>query len=183
MLTWLLLTACVPTEPSSDLLGPAYTPAPVAAAAPTTSTDPRFTEAMELEAEREDPWIAPVAAEPVPEAEAVAEDTTQAAAVPSEAPAAAPAPGSGPVAGLPTQAEWGVRLLTTLPQAQPPRAAIGLPDGSEVVVSPGSMLPSVGLVVLSVGPDRAQLARVKANGDHAVVDTVTLTAQYPAASP
>jgi hypothetical protein len=69
--------------------------------------------------------------------------------------------------------------LQTLPQAQPPRAAIGLPSGEEVVVSPGSMLPEVGMVVVAVGQDMAQLARVTPNGDHAVIETTTLVAQYP----
>lgn len=80
--------------------------------------------------------------------------------------------------GLATQAAWGVRLLQTMPSAQPPRAALGLPDGSEVVVSPGSMLPQAGIVVISVSADKAQLAKVEAVGDHANIETLTLFAQY-----
>ncbi|MED5370101.1 MAG: hypothetical protein VX899_03720 [Myxococcota bacterium] len=88
---------------------------------------------------------------------------------------AAPPP---PPVGMATQAAWGVRLLETLPNAQPPRAAIGLPDGTEIVVAPGSMLPEPGIVVISVGPDRAQLAKVSAVGDHAEIETLTLFTQY-----
>lgn len=180
MLIWSLLLACSRVDASWDVFTPVAAPAapaatPAAAAEP--ATDPRFAEALELQADAEDPWgtdgapaepeAAPAEPEVTPEAAPVAE-----AAPP--APVEAPAP-----VGLPSQADWGVRLLNTIPQAQPPRAAIGLPDGTELVVSPGSMLPQVGMVVLAVGPDRVQLARVKAEGDHAVVDTLTLDAQYP----
>ncbi|GEM_PF-1233545 len=80
--------------------------------------------------------------------------------------------------GLPSSAAWGVRLLGTLHNAQPPRAALGLPDGTEVVVAPGSMLPSVGMVVITVGQDTVQVARVSPAGDHAEVEMVNLVAQY-----
>lgn len=80
--------------------------------------------------------------------------------------------------GLATQAAWGVRLLQTMPSAQPPRAALGLPDGSEIVVSPGSMLPEAGIIVISVSADKAQLAKVEPQGDHANIETMTLFAQY-----
>lgn len=110
--------------------------------------------------------------EPVVE-ETPVEEPPQAQAV---AVAAAP-PSSDPV-GLPSAPVWGVRLLQTLPGAHPPRAALGLPDGSEVIVAPGSMLPDPGIVVVAVGPNMAQLAMVTAEGDHAEIETVTLSAQY-----
>ncbi|MCK6522547.1 hypothetical protein L6R49_14040, partial [Myxococcota bacterium] len=103
-------------------------------------------------------------------------DAAPAEATPAEA---APPPEAPPAVGLPTQPAWAVRLLMTLPQAQPPRAALGLPSGEERVVSPGSMLPEVGLIVIAVGADSVQLARVTPAGDHAVVEPLTLTAQYP----
>jgi hypothetical protein len=83
-----------------------------------------------------------------------------------------------PAEGLATQAAWGVRLLQTMPSAQPPRAALGLPDGSEIIVSPGSMLPEPGIIVISVSADKAQLAKVEPQGDHAKIETMTLFAQY-----
>ncbi len=93
-----------------------------------------------------------------------------------EPPAVSPA--GAELMGLPNSAAWGVRLLGTIPHAQPPRAALGLPDGTEVVVSPGSMLPGVGIVIITVGPDRVQAARVTPAGDHAEVEMVNLVAQY-----
>ena len=83
-----------------------------------------------------------------------------------------------PPVGLTSQPAWGVRLLSTLPHAQPPRAALGLPDGTEVIVSPGSMLPEAGIIVVSVGNNNAQLAKVTPEGDHAEIETVTLQAAY-----
>jgi hypothetical protein len=92
-----------------------------------------------------------------------------------------PQVGSGPSGaafGLPTSVAWGVRLLGTISNAQPPRAALGLPDGTEVVVTPGSMLPSVGMVVITVGANSVQVARVSPAGDHAEIEMVNLVAQY-----
>ncbi|MFT5585143.1 MAG: hypothetical protein ACI9VR_002731 [Cognaticolwellia sp.] len=83
-----------------------------------------------------------------------------------------------PAEGLATQAAWGVRLLQTMPSAQPPRAALGLPDGTEIIVSPGSMLPQAGIIVISVSADKAQLAKIEPQGDHAKIETMTLFAQY-----
>lgn len=80
--------------------------------------------------------------------------------------------------GLPSEPAWGVRLVQTLHTASPPRAALGLPDGQEVVVAPGSILADVGMIVVAVGDGTVQLAHVEPNGDHAEIETVTLTAQY-----
>lgn len=92
------------------------------------------------------------------------------AAPPAEAPALA---ATSPISLFP------VRLLSTLPTAQPPRAVVGLPDGREVVVSPGSVLGPEGLVVMAVLEGRVQLARVRPAGDHATIESVEITAQYP----
>jgi hypothetical protein len=81
-------------------------------------------------------------------------------------------------AGLPKGPGWGVRLVATLPAAQPPRAVLGLPTGIEVVVSPGSMVPEVGVVVIAVGQGTVDLALVTPEGDHARVEQRTLHAQY-----
>ena len=119
-----------------------------------------------------------------------------AAALPGAAPAAptpaapapiAPAPATpGLAAQSPAAAghaahglgQWPVRLVRTLPDTQPPRAILGLPSGQELVVSPGSMVPDHGLVVMAVGRDSVQLAKVDARGDSAAVSTVTLSALY-----
>lgn len=73
---------------------------------------------------------------------------------------------------------WPVRLVTTVPNASPPRAILGLPDGREVVVNPGSMVPDMGLVVVAIAPNSAELARIAPAGDHATIETLTLQAQY-----
>ena len=86
-----------------------------------------------------------------------------------------------PAADLPPLAlarPWPVRLLSTLPQAQPPRAILGMPDGSERVVSPGSMVAEAGIVVMMIGADRVQLAKIEPAGDHAAIQTLELSAQY-----
>lgn len=97
---------------------------------------------------------------------------------PSAAPVAPPAAPTAPPMAL--ASPWPVRLLSTLPQAQPPRAILGLPDGSERVVSPGSMVAEAGVVVMMIGPDHVQLAKIEPAGDHAAIQTVELNAQYTA---
>ena len=73
---------------------------------------------------------------------------------------------------------WPLRLIKTLPDTQPPRAILGLPSGEEIVISPGKMLPEHGLVVMSVGPNSAELAYITPAGDYAAVRSVSLTTQY-----
>ncbi len=90
---------------------------------------------------------------------------------PSDATARAGWPAQGAMA-------WPVRLVTTVPNASPPRAILGLPDGREVVVNPGSMVPDFGIVVVAISPNSADLAKVAPAGDHATIESVTLTAQY-----
>jgi hypothetical protein len=68
--------------------------------------------------------------------------------------------------------------VRALPDTIPPRAILGLPDGREVVVSPGTMLPEVGVVVMAVGRERLQVAKISAVGDHAAVQEITLSSQY-----
>lgn len=105
-------------------------------------------------------------------------------ALPGEAPLASallgatPAPAGPPAVGLPPDTRWPVRLVSTIPQAQPPRAVLGLPSGLEIVVSPGSMLAEQGLVVVSVSAGKVDLAQIEPAGDHAKITQITLTAQY-----
>jgi hypothetical protein len=80
--------------------------------------------------------------------------------------------------GMPVQPGWAVRLVATVPNAHPPRAVIGLPSGIEVVVSPGSMVPEAGLLVVAVGAGFVDLVQVTPDGDHARVEQRTLRAQY-----
>jgi hypothetical protein len=74
---------------------------------------------------------------------------------------------------------WGLRLLSTVNAATPPRAILGLPDGREEVVKAGDMLPDVGVVVLAVGHNVIQVGQVTAAGDHAKIESVFLQSMYP----
>jgi hypothetical protein len=140
---------------------------------------------------------AEAAGEPVPElidgatveetadGEAVADAQTESdgastapSSTPDPIPTAAPTQMAGFV-GFGAQAGgWPLRLVSTVADAQPPRAILGLPDGREVVVSPGSMVPEVGVVVMSVGRSQVEVARVTPSGDHALVSSQTLSAQF-----
>ncbi|MFN7142456.1 MAG: hypothetical protein ACK4YP_01670 [Myxococcota bacterium] len=174
--------ACEPMESRGDPFAPAR--APVAAAAPTEA-DPAFAFPSDPpllltseELAKGDLGTAMTAAAGVDANTVVGADAAPAAApAVAPAPAAAPAP---PAVGLAPAVQWPVRLVSTLPQAQPPRAILGLPSGEERVVSPGSMLAELGLVVMTVTADRVQLAKVQPAGDHATIETIELTAQYGA---
>jgi hypothetical protein len=106
----------------------------------------------------------PEPAEPVPDVTVV-----------PAAPAAVAAP---PLQGMGVAAGWPVRLVKAIPDSVPPRAIVGLPDGTELVVTPGAMLAAQGLIVMAIGKDQMQLAQVSANGDHATVVPMTLLALY-----
>ncbi len=118
--------------------------------------------------------VAEVPSEPEP-----AEVAEPKAAATPPTPSADPAQNS-PRPGWPGQVatKWPVRLVTTVPNASPPRAILGLPDGREVVVNPGSMVPDLGIVVVAISPNSAELAKVAPAGDHATIESMTLTAQY-----
>ena len=180
-----LLAGCEPMESRGDIFSPApRTPvsAPAAAVAPdgtpAASADPTFDFPSEpplvLSSEE-------MAKGDLPNAMATAAgvDPTlllgaePAVLPPVESPVAAP-----PAYGVPAASQWPVRLVSTIPQAQPPRAILGLPSGEERVVSPGSILAEQGLVVMAVTGDRVTLARIEAAGDHARIETLEITAQY-----
>jgi hypothetical protein len=82
-----------------------------------------------------------------------------------------------PATSLP--AEWGVSLVSTLIDTQPPRAVLGLPDGTEVVVTPGSFLPDQRMVVMAIGRNAVQVSRIVPQGFSARVETQNLTSLYP----
>ncbi len=109
--------------------------------------------------------------EPKPEPEAA-----PAAATNVVVQAAAPMPDWNPEA--PLEDAWGVRLISTLHDVQPPRAVIALPSGEEIVVQPGTMLPQARLVVLAVGKTAIQVARVTPQGFYAKVETETVAALF-----
>jgi hypothetical protein len=189
----LTIMAC---EPMDDPGSP-WQPVPVSAQAPAgqpavgSGPDPSATEvpavdpmfdvpepivihSSELGQESQDVVATePEAAEPepeVPEAEvAVAEPVAPLAAEPSYA--AFARFGTTAVGG------WPLRLVATVPGAQPPRAILGLPGGDEVVVTPGAMLPEAGVVVMAIGAESIELAEVRPAGDHATVQGRTLQAQ------
>jgi hypothetical protein len=104
---------------------------------------------------------------------------TQAASTPQPSPSPAP-PEAAPSSHWPQTLgkSWPVRLVTTVPNASPPRAILGLPNGKEVVVNPGTMVPEFGLVVVAISPGSAELAKIAPAGDHATIESVTLRAQY-----
>ncbi len=186
-LLWVALTVagCEPIESRGAIFAPARSSSP-AAAAPVDSafafpTEPPLTLSSEELAQGDATTGL---------ATAVGVDVD---ALPGSAPSlsptlpasaggtAAPVASSGPPAfGVPDAIRWPVRLVSTLPQAQPPRAILGLPSGEERVVSPGSMLAAEGLVVVSITADRVQLARIEPAGDHANITSFELTAQYAA---
>jgi hypothetical protein len=76
-----------------------------------------------------------------------------------------------------TAAPWPIRLVATVPGAQPPRAILGMPDGTEKVVTPGSLLPEAGIVVVAVGKRTVDVAQIRPAGDHAEIRSLTLHAQ------
>ena len=82
-----------------------------------------------------------------------------------------------PATALPV--EWGVSLVSTVIDTQPPRAILGLPDGTEVFVTPGSFLPEQRLVVMAIGRNAVQLSRIVPQGFSARVETQNLTSLYP----
>ncbi len=86
-------------------------------------------------------------------------------------------PGAIP-AFTPVAMGFGVRLVSTTAQSQPPRAILGLTDGREVVVEPGTMLPNERLIVLAIGQDAIQVAEVTPMGDRAKVESHMLQAMY-----
>jgi hypothetical protein len=175
---WLFVVLACESVPTS---GGLFTPAPVAsppvAGGAAAAADPRF----ERETERfrissEEMADGGLAAEGPSVADAA---IAAGATAPSDS---SPAPTASPAAAAPVPLGVGrfpVRLVSTLAQAQPPRAVLGLPDGREIVVSPGAVLGDEALVVMAVMEGRVQLAEVRAAGDHAEIHSLELSAQYP----
>ncbi|MFT4621456.1 MAG: hypothetical protein ACI8PZ_000108 [Myxococcota bacterium] len=116
--------------------------------------------------------------------EALSEPPAAAPAAPAAIAPLIPIPVQVPVwdPGRPPEASmWGMRLLTTLSGTLPARAVLVLPDGAEIVVRAGDMIPEHRVVVWAVGRDRVELAHVSADGAFARVETKALQALMPAA--
>ena len=182
-----LLIACQSAEPSwSGMFSAVATDPdcpPLAAAVGASKTEPASAPTFDKKPQLciDDPFACDSEGNILPDEPAVVEvdePEVRIEEVPEPEPIQAAAPELPPAEGLATQAVWGVRLLQTMPSAQPPRAALGLPDGTEIIVSPGSMLPDAGIIVISVSKNKAQLAKVEPQGDHANIETMTLFAQY-----
>lgn len=77
------------------------------------------------------------------------------------------------------EATFGVRVLSTLSHLQPPRAVLGLPDGTETVVQAGTILPDQHVIVMAIGRDVVQLARVVPEGYYARIETTNVHALFP----
>ena len=175
---------CEPMQPSGAPLSPVAIEEPEAPPAPEPEPAFDFEEEEPPEPEvDEDPdpeelaramGIDPDALEapedievPLEEPEPEPEDVAEAEVLPDAPPPLAEPDGT-----------WGVRLLSTLPDTQPPRAVLGLPDGTEAVVEPGTLLPEARLVVLAVGRDGVHVAEVIPRGDHARIESQTLQPMY-----
>lgn len=187
MLSLLTLLACEPVPSSGRILEPVRVTshAPAAApAAPTGSQGDFDFESEDRQANGEEGEQDPIALQ----ARLLGLSPDQITRPPpTPEPAPAPAAPAVPAVAAPIwdpsrplpDVQFGVRVLGVLLDLQPPRAIIGLPDGREQVVTPGAMLPAEGLVVLAIGRDAVQVARVTPSGFYARVDTETIRALYP----
>lgn len=76
---------------------------------------------------------------------------------------------------MPTRDEaFGVRLIGTMIDAQPPNAVLQLPSGQKVLVEAGEMLNEPGLLVLAVGDRVVKVVQVTKQGWYARVETAVL---------
>jgi hypothetical protein len=189
----LLLAGCEPMEPSGHPLTPVAVgrPAPVDQSTVVPEGDQGdFDFENEDRPDQEvvgDPSLTDAELQallldlPPPDPNAPAPEPTLAATPePAPLPVAAAAATAFEGAAPTDAAAWGVRLLATLPATQPPRAVLGLADGAEVVVEAGHLLPEQRLVVMAVGADMVEIARIGQRGAYATVQTETLAPIYPA---
>ncbi|MCB9689930.1 MAG: hypothetical protein H6738_25100 [Alphaproteobacteria bacterium] len=189
MLTLLTLLACEPIPSSGRMLEPVRVtgPARAPAAAPAPASGPQGD--FDFESEDREGASGEGEQDPIALQARLLGLSPDQVARPAPAPEPAPAPTApalpavaapiwDPSRPLP-DVQFGVRVLGVLLDLQPPRAIIGLPDGREQVVTPGAMLPAEGLVVLAIGRDAVQVARVTPSGFYARVDTETIRALYP----
>jgi hypothetical protein len=79
------------------------------------------------------------------------------------------APATGASVAAPPVAAAPLVLVGVVPDAAPPRAVLALPDGTELVVRPGSWIPAAHAVVLGVDAAGVDLARVAVVGQGATL--------------
>ena len=173
----MLLTGCEPMTPSGNPLQPAAVATPIAELRPIAPKAPPITPVEEE--------VFTISSEELHAGKSESDEEAKPPATQKEATAPATTADPPPTTAAPAATQdpsaamsWPVRLVTTVPRATPPRAILGLPDGREVVVNPGSMVPDLGLVVIAIAPGSAELARIAPVGDHATIQSLTLQAQY-----
>ena len=74
---------------------------------------------------------------------------------------------------------WMPTLITTLTSGPVPRAVLTMPSGEEIVVRAGDLLSEEGVIVMSIGSDRVELASISAESGQAKVENITLASHYP----
>ncbi len=203
MTFWLyaLVIACEQVAPHGDPLQPvpvvSKTSSDAAAPPEPENTETSEDEVFQISSEELLEAAGQVATEgaavedAVVEQDSLADDATtenKAAVESTGSTETAPEVGTPPSSVTPTPAaagwgdvigkKWPVRLVTTIPNATPPRAILGLPDGPAVALKPEAVVPDTGLVVVAIAPNSAELARIAPAGDHATIETMTLRAQY-----
>ena len=200
----LALAACVPDRDAGDPFAPVaddapsagsvWQPDPEAGSAPEPAEDEAPTpeeagsgsgsDAAPAPAAPEDPAAAGLDPDLVLQAKALG---VPLASLAPPAPPAPPPPSVDPAAAADEAAAllsgFGVRLVSTLAETQPPRAILGLPDGSERVVQSGDLLPDQKLVILAIGRDAVHVAKVIPDGDRARIEPSTLVPMYRGAAP
>jgi hypothetical protein len=174
-----LIAACEPVEPRGGSMPPRE---------PPPKPDP--VEAVEVSAP---PVVAapveppaPAEAETTPPAEAMSDEELLAAAMgiplpPKKEDAPLPvagAPATAPWTPAAPAPSWGVRVVSIVADAQPPRAILGLGDGREIVVEPGTFVPEERVIVMAIGAEAVQIAHVEPAGDRSRIDTQVLTPMY-----
>ena len=185
---WALAFGCVAVSPSGDVLAPRRDAAAVAQVPPSVvASDPApagLPPAGTFDFDADARPAAEMGDDTDTDTPAIADAALSAADAARGMGLAVPAASATPVPAMPSVgafggAGWGIRLVSTVADAQPPRAILGLPDGRELVVTPGTLLPDAHLVVMAVGRDMVQIAEVTPVGDHADVVSRTLTPMYP----
>ena len=165
-----VLVGCEPTTPAGGLFEPTPVQAPAAImVAPPTGVTPAEQDGFDFDADaREDEEMGLVEAvdEPVEPAEPEVVEAPE----PEVAAAAALPAWDGSALG----GSWGVRVISTTPSAQPPVAVLGFGTGEDRAVRPGDLIEEHRLVVMAIGRDAVQVARIVPEGDHARVETEIL---------
>lgn len=189
----LLVSGCTQVEPSGRPLAAVADDLTTSAAPVTTSavaaTTPVESQGFDFEGDDRPDEKAVADDTPLSDAEIAAAlglatpvtPAPDAPSAPATPAAPVPTPPAAPAAATfpPPPQSWGIRLVSTVIDAQPPRAIIGLADGTEAVVQPGDLVPAAHLVVLAIGRDAVQIAQITPEGDHARVDTYVVTALFP----